>query len=427
MIIWLFIIFIGLVFITYQMFGHDFLAPAFIFCGMYALSIGSALLNYDQWGLSDYSQEAFHIYLYGALIFIATSYIVKFLVLPDNEELKVSEYTDRINVNKTITIFLILLNFVVLILWIKNIRQIGGGGSLSQSLENYRISSSYSLNSVGMPGYLQQLSKIITVCGYIYGFVLIYNIVHNSVIQEDYLFCLPNALIYILFSLFDSNRLNILGVIASYVVYYYFMKNSKGNGLKILTRLTIIFVLLLIVFYGVRLLIGRSSSENNGFVEYISMYAGGPVKLFDMYIKDPVQNTSIWGKETFPSLLKTFRSLGFDIPQYISKKEFRFYNGINLGNVYSAYRNWLSDFGLTGVYFLQTIFALFYSLYYYTLRKIGYRNHLVSLIIYGYMAEAIFLHPIDDWLFSMFVSVGFIIYIAIFNILYVLITKKLKF
>ena len=164
----------------------------------------------------------------------------------------------------------------------------------------------------------------------------------------------------------------------------------------------------------------------NNFIEYISMYAGGPVKLFDMFIKNPVPNSGIWGKETFPSLLKTFRSLGYDIPQYISKKEFRFYNGVNLGNVYSAYRNWLSDFGINGVYILQTIFALFYNSYYYLLRKKGYKKHILALIIYGYMAEAIFLHPIDDWLFSMFVSVGFIIYIIVFWLLYIMITKKVK-
>ncbi|HIS89155.1 TPA: oligosaccharide repeat unit polymerase [Candidatus Avigastranaerophilus faecigallinarum] len=425
MILELFLIFIALVFITYQLFVHDFLAPAFLFCVMYTVSIGCALINYQQWGLNDYSQEAFNIYLFGALLFIFVSYLVKILILPNNS-LKMPDYTARININAGITVVLTFINLIVLVLWVKNVKTIGGGGSLSQALENYRINTSYSIGGVGIPGYLQQMSKITTASGYIYGFILIYNIVHHTVKKDDYYLCLPNTIIYILFSLFDSNRLNILGVIASYVVYYYFMKNSKGKGFKTLIRLTEIFVVLLIVFYGVRLMVGRSSSKGNSFIEYISMYAGGPVKLFDMFIRDPVQNTGIWGKETFPSLLKTFRSLGYDIPQYISKKEFRFYNGINLGNVYSAYRNWLSDFGINGVYVLQTVFALFYSCYYYLLRKVGYKRHILALIIYGYMAEAIFLHPIDDWLFSMFVSVGFIIYIVVFWLLYIMITKKFK-
>ena len=426
MVLGLFLIFIALVFITYQLFGRDFFAPAVIFCVMYSLSIGCALINYSQWGLENYSQEAFNIYLFGALLFILVSYLVKLLVLPDNAYLEVKEYRDRLNINTGITVLLTIINLVVLLLWVKNVKAIGGGGSLSQSLEVYRTSTSYSIGSAGMPGYLQQMSKITTASGYIYGFILIYNIVHHTVEKEDYYLCLPNIIIYILFSLFDSNRLNILGVIASYVVYYYFMRSSKGNGFKTLIKLTGIFVALLIVFYGVRLLIGRPSSGQNNFIEYISMYAGGPVKLFDMFIKNPVPNSGIWGKETFPSLLKTFRSLGYDIPQYISKKEFRFYNGVNLGNVYSAYRNWLSDFGINGVYILQTIFALFYNSYYYLLRKKGYKKHILALIIYGYMAEAIFLHPIDDWLFSMFVSVGFIIYIIVFWILYIMITKKVK-
>ena len=180
MILGLFLIFIALVFITYQLFGHDFLAPAFLFCVMYAVSIGCALINYQQWGLNDYSREAFNIYLFGALLFIFVSYLVKLLILPNNS-LEVPDYTDRININTGITVVLTFINLIVLVLWVKNIKVIGGGGSLSQALENYRINTSYSIGGVGMPGYLQQMSKITTVSGYIYGFILIYNIVHHTV------------------------------------------------------------------------------------------------------------------------------------------------------------------------------------------------------------------------------------------------------
>ena len=112
MVLGLFLIFIALVFITYQLFGRDFFAPAVIFCVMYSLSIGCALINYSQWGLENYSQEAFNIYLFGALLFILVSYLVKLLVLPDNAYLEVKEYRDRLNINTGITVLLTIINLV---------------------------------------------------------------------------------------------------------------------------------------------------------------------------------------------------------------------------------------------------------------------------------------------------------------------------
>ena len=162
-------------------------------------------------------------------------------------------------------------------------------------------------------------------------------------------------------------------------------------------------------------------------MDYITFYISGPIKLFDLFLKDPIHDSTIWGKETFVSLVGTLRDLGANIPLYLQHKEFRTYNGVELGNVYSAYRNWFADFNLTGTFLLQALFSLFYNLYYYKIQKMDINKHKILFIIYGYMAEGLFLHPIDDWLFSMYFSVGMIIYIILFIVLYLAITKKVKF
>lgn len=433
MIFLLFLFFIILLFISFLLFDKDYMSPSFIFCAVYIVSIGSALINYTRWGLKDYSFETFSILLGGAGIFILVGWVVKKIVY-NKEPNNYSEIasSSRININSITSIILIMTNLLILIITIKEVKAIGsvgGSGSWGEVMQNFRSTTSYSLDPMmNIPGYLQQLQKIPTICAYIYPFIFIYNVVNNTVQPKDYFFTIVAIVIYIILGIVLSNRLNILGIAGAVIIYYFVLHqgNFKTRGVKIIFRLLLIFIGLMLIFYLIRLIVGRLESANTNFIDYVTMYIGGPVKLFDMFIKQPIHDTTIWGKETFVAILGTLRDIGFNIPVYLQHKEFRFYNGIELGNVYSAYRNWFADFGLTGVIVLQGLFALFYNNYYYLLQRNGINNHKLAFIIYGYMSEAIFLHPIDDWLFSNYLSLGIIIYLILFYILYQLITKRIK-
>ena len=431
MIFLLFFLFVILLFFSFIAFDRDYMAPPFVFCSVYVISIGGAILNYVKWGLKDYSVEAFIILLSGALLFIIIGFLVKkvlFNRVPINyQEI---EESPRINENIIISTILIIMNIVILFLTVKAVKTIGGEGSWGEMMENFRNISSYTMDPIqNIPGYLQQLQKIPVVCAYIYSFILIYNITANKALKKDYILAGINILIYTLMSLMLSNRLNILAIVGTILLFYLVLHqgSSQSNGLKTLFKIFIIFLFLMIIFYLIRLLVGRLNSANKSFMDYITFYISGPIKLFDLFLKDPIHDSTIWGKETFVSLVGTLRDLGANIPLYLQHKEFRTYNGVELGNVYSAYRNWFADFNLTGTFLLQALFSLFYNLYYYKIQKMDINKHKILFIIYGYMAEGLFLHPIDDWLFSMYFSVGMIIYIILFIVLYLAITKKVKF
>lgn len=406
------------------------MSPSFIFCAVYIISIGSALINYTRWGLKDYSAEAFDILLSGAVIFILVGFIVKKIIFnraPNNYEQVV--ISSRINENTIVSILLVIINIIILILTIRQVKAIGGNGSWGEMMENFRSITSYSLDpTMSIPGYLQQLQKIPTVCAYIYPFILIHNITNNTVRKKDYFLCIINIMIFIAMSLDLSNRLNILGIVGALILYYFVLHqgSSNSNGLQIVFRLLLIFIGLMIIFYLIRLMVGRLGSTDTDFVDYITLYIGGPVKLFDLFLKNPIHDFSIWGKETFVSLIGTMRDLGANIPVYLMHKEFRTFNGIELGNVYSAYRDWYADFGLAGTLILQAVFSFFYNCYYYELQKKGINKHKISFIIYAYLSNALFLHPIEDWFFNMCLSVGTLIYIVIFIVLYQIITKRIK-
>jgi oligosaccharide repeat unit polymerase len=174
-------------------------------------------------------------------------------------------------------------------------------------------------------------------------------------------------------------------------------------------------------------LVGRLESTNSNLIEYITKYAGGPVKLFDLYLQNPI-HSSIWGQQTFVSINQLFRKLNmFNIPEYLANKEFRTFNGFDLGNVYSAYRNWYEDFGYGGCLLMQGFFSLFFNGFYYKLIGSNYYDKSkLGLIIYGYLSCAIFLHPIDDEFFRIDISIGFIIYLVVFWVLYVFLIKKIN-
>lgn len=430
MIIVLFILFLLLDFLTFYLFNKDVMAPPFIFCVMYTVSIMFALTEYKEWELNTYSITAFNIYLGGALIFVIVGYLIyKFNSLNYKN---ISNYVDnastlrRINYNKYFLVLLIVIDIVALLLLIKDVKSIAGSGNLTQTLENFRQISSYS-SDYQLPGYDQQLLKIVTVSAYICMFILINNKLALGKKSKTFLLWLP-VIIYILYSVYMSNRLYIIEFTAGAVVYYCLLKKVqnkyKNISFKTLLIIAIVFFVLLLSFSLFRIFFGRTdTTDTQG---YLSVYIGGPVKLFDLYVKNPVYS-DFWGKETFFGLLGNLRSLGLiSLNNYIPHKEFRFVNGVGIGNVYSAYRPYIADFGYNGLIILQTFFSIFFNAIYFAMQRHQYYKKTFLIILYGYVVIPVFMHPIDDEFYRMLFSIGFIIYIIVFGIIYIGMTKKIK-
>lgn len=426
LVLLLFFIFILLTIISYYILGKDIIAPPVIFCAMYTLSIGMALTQWKEWNLSDYSIAAFNTYVWGAILFIFIAFCVKkaISIVSNNDDIKLQ----TVNFNRTILIIFIIIDIIILYLLYRGVKSIGGSGSFSQIMEQFRQQTSYSFD-VQLPNYLQQLLKLTNILAYICGFLLINNILVRGFERIDFLLIIP-LIIYLLSSVLQSNRLVILEIIGALGIYYFLLRavkyKNKGISFKLIVIIILIFLLVLLGFYAIRLLIGRNGSKETGIVDYLSMYMGGSVKLFDLYLKNPIRS-DIWGKETFYGLVRNLNSWGImDTIQYLPHKEFRMVNGISLGNVYTAYRSYFADFGWPGVICLQTIFSLFYSFLYYILRRSKYYNHKLAIIIYGYIATPIFLHPIQEEFFNLVVNMGFLTYLILFWIIYVLLVKKIR-
>lgn len=430
MIILLFILFLILTVISYMTFKGDMMAPPFIFCAMYTVSIGLALTEYSNWSLNEYSSLAFMVYFGGALVFVLIGFFVSRLVnaFYGSDDLLPSDSLKIIDYNKIMLIIIIIVDLIALYLLIRDVKAITGGGSLSQMMDTYRAMTGYSTDAQ-LPGYDQQLTKVVTVSAYICGYILINNSLKAGFNKSLLPLIIP-IFIYCIYSIYLSNRLNWLQLIAGLVVYYCLIRaikyGTENGSFKLLIQIIIVFIAVLVIFYLIRLMVGRRSSSNTGIINYLAMYVGGPVKLFDLFVNNPIKS-EFWGKETFYGLIRNLRSLGLvNIPDYISHKEFRSVNGIGLGNIYSAYRPWIADFDFNGMLLLQVIFSLFFNSIYFVMKKHNYYRNTFGLILYGYIIIPVFMHPIDDQFYRMFFNVGFLIYLIVFYIVYVILTKKIK-
>ena len=189
------------------------------------------------------------------------------------------------------------------------------------------------------------------------------------------------------------------------------LEKKRLASAKILVNILVIFAVFLYVFYQLRTLkIGNS--DNFTLESYLSLYISAPVRLFDLYLKNPVRNTGFWGSESFPTLISNFNSIGI-IDGFVSRHlEFRSIGNISLGNVYGATRRYYSDFGILGVIGLYSLLSTIFNNLYYKIVIARKNQNYFKIIVYAYIFPVIPMLIIDDIFFSE-LSIGYL-----FNILF---------
>ncbi len=412
----------------YIVFQKDLTAPPFIFCGLYLFSITMVLINKDVWQVA-ISDETFIVFVSGGLIFIVLGLFFRGR-RPGRNVWANTGSLDAIEISNFVTGIIIIFSIVAgYMQYQANMEiavKIGASGSSALVVAAVREATSYG-TEINIPSYIIQMNKILSIFAYVWLFIYINN---GVVCARDWrrLEKLMPVCIYLGSNLLSGNRLLFLYIAGAGFIYYYLMiafnHGITINSGKILRRVLALFILLMIGFYGIRLLAGRVGSEDSALLQYISLYAGGPIKLFDMFLEAPVIS-DLWGKETFISIHKNLQAWGMeDYPVYIAHKEFREVNGVGVGNVYTAYRAWFADFGFAGIAILGGAVAVFYNYFYYKLRFSTLNHHRFSLLIYGYMSSGLFLHSIDDVFYPYFASLGFASIFLIFYIVYYFTIKQ---
>lgn len=431
-------IFITYFIATYILLKKDLLQPAVIFSAVYIVCILSTIYNIKKWNVN-IQLNTLLILALGALEFIVISIIINKYYFNKNKEKKSNEVIEKnekkFNIDLWKVIVVCVYDIVILAIYIYNVisiaNQFGGFNTISEALGIFKEHTSYNLD-VQLPQIIGILQKPVIIFAYIFAYAFI-KIIFDS--EKKYLAIIKNSyylipiIAYVIQEYMSSNRLSILSLMIGIGVMILILWNKKHNWTKTIKIKYIIFICLivligLVAFYYSAKFVGRKNS--NGLLEYITLYCGGSIECLNQYIQDPIPRSDIIGKESFYYLVKNLYSYGFlELEEfYPIHLEFRDYDGTMIGNVYTAYRRWIQDFGIIGMITLQAIMAVFYNIFYNKIKFSKKENSDFSIIMYAYMAYPLFLHPIDGYLYLLTVRLAFITTFVMFLAIYIFLFKN---
>lgn len=392
--------------------GEDILAPGSIVCLMWMFSVICAIYNIDKWGIALHLNTIVAITI-GLISFILGAYIGKrFPILKIGKGGKQYYSNEKIQVIQVckVAYWILLAVNVVTILWqIKWIlSQVGIIGVWSEMMTAYRSeNSSWNIDAISKPSILSNLETLLAVTAYVTTYIGINNIFAGKKIMKVIYLFIPGVL-FAADKILNAGRGDILLYIGAVVLTVYIELQAKYHWKKKVSLRYIKYMILAVIAVTLLFSISRSwvgRTNELDILDYITMYAGGPIQLFDLFMQNPEPASDIFGKETFHTLINYLgRVFKISSWRYIAHLEFRYSNGVSLGNVYGAFRYYMYDFGYIGMCFLSFLQAVFYAYIYQRIKENkttssdGFRW---SIVIYMYLAPSLFMFSIADYTYAL--------------------------
>ena len=326
------------------------------------------------------------------------------------------------DVSEFLNYAVILFDIIILIRYYQEVRRsslsIGSFDSLGEMIGNYHNAAVFGQLQVGVSRLSTYGFELMGAFAYCYIYILNIHMIAKKETKLSWkILRLIPIILYILCSVLTGGRNITLQLICAAIIMNFIMKRiydpvSRPLNLKKIIRLALILVIVLILFSQVRGLFGRTNQLDT--FDYLAMYMGAPIKLFDMFVETPGLPNRFWGEETFINVYAYLGSILNDssMSSLLMNKEFRIYKSYELGNVYTAFREYYNDFGLMGVIILSSIHSIFFTTWYCKLIRNHKKSRLLtnkidlSVVIYSYLSVALIYFSIDDRLFQKFLSLG---------------------
>lgn len=404
--------------------NNDLVFPTNIVMVMYILSLTFFISEMRNWD-GDISFKTLSLFIVGLATYLITSIIVYKVFsrihlfkrdgLYNLTEMSDEELRESVpNVDRNLTLIIDVYLIFALLKYYLDVRsasmRVGFSSSFSEMIGNYRNAGAYGGGKVDVS--LSTLSTynfmFMTALGYVYMALVVQYLVlkKKTSVQWKVLNYIP-IIIYAVATVLTGGRNPLIQFIVAFIVMYYLKHvqiygKVKFNFKKVLSSF-LIGIVALWAFSQFRTVVGRTDSKNTW--DYLAMYIGAPIKLFDKFVTDPVRISHQYiGQETFPYLWISF--FGKTITNW-SNLEFReSSSGINLGNVYTAFRRYYSDFGLIGLIALTALESFFYSLFYVKVsdkKKPSKEIDFVTLL-YSFFAVGPVYYSVDDRLFPYYIA-----------------------
>lgn len=417
----LFILFI----MSYYFSGKDFFAPATVQVIVFAFAALMSIILVDELSI-DYT---FHL---NTVLLITSSMALSVLIGAVIHDvfirIKVRQPSQRsqravpISGPKSI-LPLVIIAVTIMLMVLQIYRVTGSRGELSDAMVTYNWLNSHTTElDARTPPLLRQLQHVVYALFIVYGFNLIkfFEILPKLKRVSNIVIIVLCALCELLMGARSAAINNIVAcVVMFHLLRIQKMGKYKTYTLKFIVKIAIFGVVILWLFAASRALVGRSTSKGAFF--HISFYIGSGILNLDTYLQNPIYNNDVFGKYTFFNLIANLRNFGADIPLYTVHQEYRTFQGISMGNVYTFLRIYYADFGIVGVYVLHALVTVIMSTFYeYAKKKRGNE----CILLFSMMYYTVVLSFFAERFFSNIISITFAENVVFVLLLYRMLFRK---
>lgn len=400
---------------VYYMNDGDLLCPSCLACFAFLLCTGAAI--YDCWAWDTSIDLVTVLAVCAGLI----SFVASATLAYDRRRRKASDrnaasrkWTLHFDIPNTVTAVICFFGIVVSFLYIHAIvESVGMRGSWSETMQAYRWHTSFDekFNS-GISTPINYGFRLFMAFGYVYVFAFVNELLVSK--EKRWAYLVPPA-IYCIASLGQSSRGQIIVMVFAGVMMFWILRNCvRSNaarinfGAMVLILLAVIFGLVVFVFGADA--VGRVTVKTP--FDSLMTYLGGSIIGFDQFIAKPELATSpanLFGSETFQGIW-LFLGKTFGVPDwtYTFQLEYRYVNNVNIGNLYTAFRYYLHDFGPIGMCVVSSFQGWLFGFMYSALRNmnagISGRWRVVLLLVYSWIGISVAYLPIADFLFHQYLN-----------------------
>ncbi len=439
----LIVLMLMILYLAYCLMNRDLVSPAVVFIAPFCAALICAAIYRTKWELNIHF-NTFMVILLGCFEFAIVCIIIH-LTLGKKCRRKLqcmsSKYKENMQVIhaepwKILGIILIQL-LSVYVVYFDMKRSLGRYGisgnlrTLMYYFREYRMFSDYQVGLSSIGSNLRLVSIAVT-------YIWIYIICNNRICKarsKHLLLMLISVSLGIVNSAMLGARGEAIQIIMAVILIFLFLQ-KKYNGWKAILnfkQVLLIALLFMILMFGFKTagdLVGRSTVINYHLsaVDELAKYLGAEIKNLDIYLENPFENNQIIGSQTFGTILGWIGGklhLNWEIKALLP---FQKVNGISLGNVYTVFYAYISDFGYWGVFFLTMIYAAIVQIVY-EYAQIERKNTRISfnIILNSYILFSVAFSFFGERFFSAVLNISFIKYILIWKFMIWFITKlKIK-
>lgn len=403
---------------------RDIFSPPCIICASYLLSIISGLINSAIVGWDfDISYQTFIVCLIGIGIFVLASILIQkhYKIIRGLKKNSHVYELDYILVSRFVTRALLLYQTSVLCLYVYYFYKGVGGFSFSTFIyvmQRFRSATYVSDGTLDIiPSVVNQLVKFAKMNSLLSIYVVIHNSIYNrqqgSKKISNKILLLNVVMYFPLVVLTGGRYYMVMHLFSAFFIWAILRRLTSNKAIDITTFMRIIAIIAAILFFftATKSMVGRVSEK--GTLEYISSYIGCNIKSLDVYMENPVRETSIWGKETFVGFNRILQKMDL-VPPYNVYLDFVSFQGVGMGNTYTGFRSEYHDFGMAGVIILQAVEATIMMLIYKKC-SVQHKNKLpFCFIVYAELMPYILMHSYSEVFYSAVISLSFIVFILSF-------------